>query len=131
MYYIQTADRLTRTATWLDKLEGGIEHLREVVIEDKLGICDELEDMMQSLVDSYHCEWKEVVDNPAKRRLFEQFVNTDEHEPSIELIPQRGQKRPVDWAPDFVPLESLQAAEPPAPVMDEPPRKWVKVGQVS
>ena len=131
MYYIQTADKLTRTATWLDKLEGGIDHLREVVIEDKLGICDELEDMMQSLVDSYHCEWKEVVDNPAKRRLFEQFVNTDEHEPSIELIPQRGQKRPVDWAPDFVPLESLQAAEPPAPVTDEPPRKWVKVGQVS
>ena len=131
MYYIQTADKLTRTATWLDKLEGGIDHLREVVIEDKLGICDELEAMMQSLVDSYHCEWKEVVDNPAKRRLFEQFVNTDEHEPSIELIPQRGQKRPVDWAPDFVPLESLQAAEPPAPVTDEPPRKWVKVGQVS
>ena len=131
MYYIQTADKLTRTATWLDKLEGGIDHLREVVIEDKLGICDELEVMMQSLVDSYHCEWKAVVDNPAKRRLFEQFVNTDEHEPSIELIPQRGQKRPVDWAPDFVPLESLQAAEPPAPVMDEPPRKWVKVGQVS
>ncbi len=131
MYYIQTADKLTRTATWLDKLEGGIDHLREVVIEDKLGICDELEAMMQSLVDSYHCEWKAVVDNPAKRRLFEQFVNTDEHEPSIELIPQRGQKRPVDWAPDFVPLESLQAAEPPAPVTDEPPRKWVKVGQVS
>lgn len=131
MFYIQTADKLTRTATWLEKLEGGIDYLREVVIEDKLGICAELETMMQSLVDTYHCEWKEVVDNPAKRRLFEQFVNTDEHESSIELIPQRGQKRPVDWAPDFVPLESLQDAEPPAPEKDESPREWVKVGVVS
>lgn len=131
MFYIQTADKLTRTAAWLEKLEGGIEYLREVVIDDKLGICDELETMMQSLVDTYHCEWKEVVDNPAKRRLFEQFVNTDEHEPSIELIPQRGQKRPVDWAPDFVPLESLQPAEPPATDSDATPREWVKVGVVS
>ncbi|QDU50537.1 nitrite reductase large subunit NirB [Gimesia panareensis] len=131
MFYIQTADKLTRTATWLEKLEGGIDYLREVVIEDKLGICEELETMMQSLVDTYHCEWKEVVDNPAKRRLFEQFVNSDEHESSIELIPQRGQKRPVDWAPDFVPLESLQDAEPPAPEKDESPREWVKVGVVS
>ncbi|QDV16194.1 Nitrite reductase [NAD(P)H] [Gimesia panareensis] len=131
MFYIQTADKLTRTATWLEKLEGGIDYLREVVIEDKLGICAELETMMQSLVDTYHCEWKEVVDNPTKRRLFEQFVNTDEHESSIELIPQRGQKRPVDWAPDFVPLESLKEAEPPASEKDESPREWVKVGVVS
>ncbi|QDT26584.1 Nitrite reductase [NAD(P)H] [Gimesia panareensis] len=131
MFYIQTADKLTRTATWLEKLEGGIDYLREVVIEDKLGICAELETMMQSLVDTYHCEWKEVVDNPAKRRLFEQFVNTDEHESSIELIPQRGQKRPIDWAPDFIPLESLQDAEPPASEKDESPREWVKVGVVS
>ena len=55
MYYIMTADKLTRTAVWLDKMAGGVEHLREVIIDDKLGICDELESMMQFLVDSYRC----------------------------------------------------------------------------
>ena len=43
MYYIQTADRLTRTSVWLEKMEGGIDYLREVIVHDKLGICDELE----------------------------------------------------------------------------------------
>lgn len=134
MFYIQTADKLTRTAPWLDKLEGGIEYLREVVIEDKLGICEELESMMQSLVDTYHCEWKEVVDNPEKRRLFEQFVNTDEHQPSIELIPQRGQTRPVDWAPDFIPLDSLKPPEKTIiednQELNAEPREWIRVGTV-
>ena len=70
MYYIQTADRLTRTSVWLEKLEGGIDHLRDVVIHDKLGICAELEREMQHLVDTYQCEWAEVVNDPEKRRLF-------------------------------------------------------------
>tara|TARA_R110002111_G_scaffold153375_1_gene220118 strand:- start:55697 stop:58672 length:2976 start_codon:yes stop_codon:yes gene_type:complete len=134
MFYIQTADKLTRTATWLDKLEGGIEYLREVVIEDKLGICEELESMMQSLVDSYQCEWKEVVNNPEKRRLFEQFVNTEEHQPSIELIPERGQKRPIDWTPDFIPLDDLKPLESTAgddsQELNTHPREWVRVGAV-
>lgn len=134
MYYIQTADKLTRTATWLDRLEGGIEYLREVVIEDKLGICDELESMMQSLVDTYQCEWKEVVDNPEKKQLFQQFVNTEDHLPSIELIPQRDQHRPVDWAPDIEPPEDLEALQnkddEDLAELNEPPREWVKVGTV-
>ena len=53
MYYIMTADRLTRTAVWLEKLEGGIEHLKEVIISDKLGLCTELEERIQFLVDTY------------------------------------------------------------------------------
>ncbi|WP_366917981.1 nitrite reductase large subunit NirB, partial [uncultured Gimesia sp.] len=134
MFYIQTADKLTRTATWLEKLEGGIDYLREVVIKDKLGICEELEAMMQSLVDTYHCEWKEVVNNPEKRRLFEQFVNTEEHQPSIELISERGQKRPVDWAPDFIPLDDLKPLEKTpddeSEELNVPPREWIRVGVV-
>src|SRR5215510_13329989 len=59
MFYIQTADRLTRTSVWLENLEGGIERLREIIIHDKLGICDELQRMMQHLVDTYRCEWTE------------------------------------------------------------------------
>ena len=69
MYYIMTADRLTRTAVWLEKLEGGIDHLKEVIIEDKLGICQELEERIQFLVDTYTCEWAEVVKDPEKRQL--------------------------------------------------------------
>jgi nitrite reductase (NADH) large subunit len=97
MYYISTADRLTRTATWLQELEGGLEQLKEIVVHDKLGICDELERQMQHLVDTYKCEWKEVVDDPLKRRLFRQFVNSDETESGIEIIHEREQRRPVDW----------------------------------
>ncbi|MFK7777279.1 MAG: nitrite reductase large subunit NirB [Gimesia sp.] len=135
MYYIQTADKLTRTATWLDKLEGGIDYLKEVVIEDKLGICEELESMMQSLVDSYQCEWKEVVNNPEKKRLFQQFVNTEDQIPSIEMIPQREQYRPVDWTPDSIPSDDLSsfksADEDVSEELKNQVREWVLVGSVN
>ena len=78
MYYIRTADRLTRTSVWLESMEGGIEYLRDVIVNDRLGIGAELERQMQALVDSYQCEWKAVVDDPEKRRFFQQFANTDE-----------------------------------------------------
>ena len=64
---------------------------------------------MQFLVDTYKCEWKEVVNDPEKRRLFKQFANTDETEPSIEFVTERGQQRPADWPTDFVPLERAGA----------------------
>jgi nitrite reductase (NADH) large subunit len=63
MYYILTADRLERTAVWQRKLPSGkngggpIEHLKEVIIEDSLGIVEELDRRMQHLVDTYHDEW--------------------------------------------------------------------------
>src|SRR6185295_16576723 len=66
MYYIQTADRLTRTAPWLEKMDGGIEYLRDVIINDRLGICEELERLMQACVDNYECEWKAAVNDPEK-----------------------------------------------------------------
>ena len=69
MYYIMTADRLTRTSVWCEKLEGGLDHIRDVIIHDKLGIAAELEAMMQQLVDTYQCEWAAVVRDPEKRKL--------------------------------------------------------------
>src|SRR4029077_17959327 len=33
MYYIRTADRLTRTSVWLENMEGGIDYLRDVVVD--------------------------------------------------------------------------------------------------
>jgi NAD(P)H-dependent nitrite reductase small subunit len=142
MYYTQTADRLTRTSVWLEKMEGGIGRLREVIIDDALGICDELERMMQNAIDAYKCEWKEVVNDPEKRRLFEQFANTDDTEPTIEFVTERGQKHPAAWSSSFVPVDELtfrgrdgdtlvaaagtEPEEPPAP----PEPEWVAVGKV-
>lgn len=107
MYYIHTADRLTRTSVWLEKLEGGLDHLKQVVLHDKLGICDELERQLQYLVDSYRCEWKEVVNDPERRKWFRQFVNTPDTEPDIEIVSERGQLRPADWPKELVQLTGL------------------------
>jgi len=78
MYYTFTAGPLTRTSKWLESLEGGVEFLKEVVIDDKLGLCAELDARMKSQVDSYECEWKKVVDTPELRKKFRQFVNTED-----------------------------------------------------
>merc|ERR1712190_571092 len=78
MYYTYTAAPLTRTSKWLENLEGGIDHLHEVVVDDKLGLCAELDARMQQQVDTYSCEWKTVVDTPALRKRFRQFANVDD-----------------------------------------------------
>ena len=110
MYYISTADKLTRTAVWMEQLEGGIERLRDVIVHDRLGICEELERRMQFLVDSYRCEWKEVVEDPRRRQMFRQFVNTDEVDTGIEIVEERGQRRPADWPRDGVMLDQIKLA---------------------
>jgi nitrite reductase (NADH) large subunit len=98
MFYIKTADPLSRTATWLNKMEGGIDYLRNVVVNDSLGIAGELEKEMQLLVDSYQCEWKEVVDNPELRKRFTHFVNAPkEKDPTVQFDPMREQKKAVEW----------------------------------
>src|SRR5260370_37161221 len=42
MFYVRTADRLQRTSVWLENLEGGLDYLKQVVCDDKLGIGGEL-----------------------------------------------------------------------------------------
>ncbi len=131
MYYIFTADKLTRTASWMASMQGGIEYLRQVVIEDRLGICEELEQRMQHLVDTYECEWKRVVDAPSLRREFSQFANTDETECDIELVYERDQCRPVDdRSPDVVPLAigTMVGADSER---EQDEADWVAVGNVS
>jgi nitrite reductase (NADH) large subunit len=130
MYYIQTADRLTRTSVWLEKMEGGIDYLRDVIVNDRLGICADLERQAQFLVDTYRCEWREVVEDPERRRLFTQFVNTSETEPTIEFVSERAQQRPVDWSTDFVPSEQLSLIKRD----DADPHagwQWMHVGHTS
>ena len=99
MFYIRTADRLQRTARWVEQLPGGIKYLREVVLEDKLGIAAELEAQMQELVGTFFCEWTQTINDPERRKAFAQFANTDENiEPAIEKVSERGQSRPAYWA---------------------------------
>ncbi|CAJ0750206.1 8217_t:CDS:2, partial [Entrophospora sp. SA101] len=109
MYYIHTADKLTRTARWLEKMEGGIDYLRRVVINDHLGICEELEKDMERLINTYQCEWAQVVKDPKRRNEFRQFVNTEDTQTSIEIITERGQKRPADWPKDVSVLQPLMS----------------------
>lgn len=97
MFYIKTADPLTRTATWLNKLEGGMSYLKNVVVNDSLGIAGQLEEEMQLLVDSFHCEWKEVVNNPQLRKRFSHFVNAPtEKDPNVKFQSMRQQLK-ADW----------------------------------
>ncbi|MGB2150082.1 MAG: hypothetical protein ACPHX6_11090, partial [Cobetia amphilecti] len=51
MFYIRTADRLQRTSVWREGLEGGLDYLKEVILEDSLGLGETLEEQMQQVVD--------------------------------------------------------------------------------
>ena len=94
MFYIKTADPLARTATWLNKMDGGLAYLKNVVVNDSLGICANLEAEMALLIDTYHCEWREVVENPELRKQFTHFVNAPKvTDPTMEFEEVRGQKR--------------------------------------
>jgi len=96
MFYIRTADRLQRTSVWRDNMEGGLEYLQSVIIDDKLGIGDELEKEMQVVIDNYQCEWKSTVDDPEKLKRFRTFVNSDQSDSSVVFVKEREQIRPAN-----------------------------------
>jgi len=95
MFYIRTADRLQRTSVWRDNLEGGLDYLREVVCEDKLGIGAELEADMQRVIDTYECEWKKAIDDPKALRRFRHYINSDRADSHVVFVDERGQPRPA------------------------------------
>ncbi|WP_422351108.1 nitrite reductase large subunit NirB [Flagellimonas sp.] len=97
MYYIRTAAPLMRTAAWLDKLEGGMDQLKKIVLEDSLNIAHELETEMQELVDKYKCEWKQAVENEKTKKRFKHFVNADDRDDNLVFVPMREQKMPEPW----------------------------------
>ncbi len=98
MFYMRSADKLQRTARWIENLPGGVKYLREVILEDKLGICAELEKQMEDLVGTFKCEWTEVIKDPEKRKAFQQFGNTKETSEEAEKVEERAQQRPAYWA---------------------------------
>ena len=95
MFYIRTADRLQRTSVWRDNLEGGLDYLKDVVINDKLGLAAELEAEMQHVVATYACEWKNAVTDPETRKRFRQFINSDQQDTNVVFVEERGQVRPA------------------------------------
>ena len=97
MFYIKTAEPLTRTSVWLSKMEGGMDYLREVVVHDCLGMAAEWEAEMQTFVNTYECEWKHAVETPEVRKRFSHFVNSDEKDPSVKFEPMRGQIKAAEW----------------------------------
>ncbi|MDT0595712.1 nitrite reductase large subunit NirB [Glaciecola petra] len=95
MFYVKTADRLQRTSVWMNNLEGGLDYLKEVIIDDSLGICETLESNMQAVIGTYQCEWKTAISTPEHRNRFVQFVNSKAPDPNIKFVEERNQLRPA------------------------------------
>lgn len=95
MFYIRTADRLQRTSVWLENLDGGIEYLRSVIIDDKLQLGTSLEASMAKNINKYQCEWKTTLESPEKLKRFRPFINQDtpDEQPFVEY---REQKFPIN-----------------------------------
>ena len=95
MFYIRTADRLQRTSVWMENMEGGLAYLQDVVINDSLGLSAQLEDEMQSIINTYECEWKRTVEDDEAVKRFTHFVNSDEAYTNIVFVRERQQIRPA------------------------------------
>lgn len=110
-FYIRTADKLQRTARWIENLPGGIKYLKEVILDDKLGICADLEQQMIDLVGKFYCEWTETLKSPEKMKIFSQFANTDEKVIGVEPVEERGQSRPAYWPKDATTTEDFRGTK--------------------
>ncbi|HEY1116564.1 MAG TPA: hypothetical protein VGE43_02595, partial [Acidimicrobiales bacterium] len=99
-YYVRTADRLQRTSTWFEALQAStgdaLAHVRAVVFDDVLGVCDELDAEIARHVEAYECEWAATLADPARLARFHSFVNApDAADPEIVMVSERGQPRPA------------------------------------
>jgi nitrite reductase (NADH) large subunit len=95
-YYVRTADRLQRTAPWLEGIEGGLEQVRAVVLDDSLGIAADLDAAMAQHVEGYVDEWRATLDDPEKLSRFASFINApDTPDPTLAYVVDRGQPRPA------------------------------------
>jgi len=96
MYYIRTGDRLQRTAVWINEIDGGLDHVRDVVLNDSLGIAADLDAAMAAHVDSYVDEWQATLRDPDKLARFVSFVNApDQPDADLRYVVERNQPRPA------------------------------------
>ena len=115
MFYVRTADRLQRTSVWMDNMAGGLEYLRQVVIEDSLGIAGLLELEMQRVVDRYQCEWHSTLQDPSRRALFTTTINSEQPDETLNYVQARGQRQPASL--ETIPITTLPA-EPWSAICD-------------
>jgi nitrite reductase (NADH) large subunit len=95
MFYIRTGDRLQRTSVWLESMDGGIDYLRKVIVDDKLGLNSQLESELARLRDLAECEWAATVNDPQQQSHFATFINSPQRDPLIQNINVRDQHRPA------------------------------------
>ncbi|MER5969416.1 nitrite reductase large subunit NirB [Streptomyces sp. NPDC002055] len=113
MFYIRTADRLERTSAWLERIEGGLDHVRDVVVHDSLGLGDELEQLMADHVAGYRDEWAATLDDPDRLQRFVSFVNAPgTPDPSVRFVPERDQVKPdlTVLAGPVLPVRTLEGS---------------------
>jgi len=112
MFYIRTADKLQRTASWLDNLEGGLDYLRGVIIEDKLGLAAELEADLAAVRADYACEWQQTVADVSQLSRFAHFINSPQPDPLVQFVAERHQHRPAAPA-ERIPVYQIHLEEQP------------------
>jgi nitrite reductase (NADH) large subunit len=95
MLYIRTADKLQRTARWLENLEGGLDYVYDVIINDSLGMAAELDEQIERLIGNYQCEWKTTLEDPEKLKRFRQMINDEGGDPNVVFVEERQQPRPA------------------------------------
>jgi len=97
----------------MDNLEGGMDYLRQVVLDDSLHIAAELESEMSAVVDTYQCEWQTTLADPDRLSLFKPFVNSDQPDEAVVMVQERQQFRPAtrQERQAFSPAEKAQAEE--------------------
>ncbi|SQD77172.1 nitrite reductase large subunit NirB [Moritella yayanosii] len=95
MFYVRTADKLQRTSVWMENLDGGVDYLREVIVNDKLGINEQLETDINKLINEFQCEWSEVVESEEQQKRFAHFINSDEQDSNVRFVSAREQHRPA------------------------------------
>ncbi|MBE7215796.1 nitrite reductase large subunit NirB [Shewanella benthica] len=97
IFYAKTAARLQRTSVWLESLEGGLDYLKSVVIDDCLGVAADLEAQMEKVISTYQCEWRTSLENPEFLSRFSEFVNPEKM-PQVNVEQyrySRGQRFPA------------------------------------
>ncbi|MGU3792222.1 nitrite reductase large subunit NirB [Vibrio diabolicus] len=97
MFYIRTAAPLQRTSVWMENMEGGVDYLREVIVEDKLGINAQLEADVAKLVDEYECEWTATINDESQLTRFAHFINSDKRDDNVVFVQEREQHRPATF----------------------------------
>ncbi len=103
MFYLSTADKLQRTSVWLETLQGGIDYLKQVIIDDKLNIAQQSEQDLQRLREQYRCEWLETVQQPESQLRFRHFINSAQRDNLVQTVPEGQQHRPATVA-ERIPL---------------------------